>query len=231
MKRKILIIDSDRVVQRLLGSVLSSHGFETLPAFSVSAGVSRLAADCPDILFIDVASRGALSALAGLREWASLPVIAMAEAATEALRVESLNSGADIFIEKPLSPAEVLAYARVCVRRICERESAAGAISRGVYKKGDLTVSLEGGTVTKGGQHIHLTANEFKILSLLCRYSGRVLSYDFIMNSVWGPRGRSGNGLLRVNITNIRRKIERDFQNPEILFTENGIGYRLAAGE
>ena len=86
-------------------------------------------------------------------------------------------------------------------------------------------------TVTLDGIAVHLTKNEFKILTLLCRYSGRVLTYDFIIKSVWGPQVTGGNGILRVNITNLRKKIEQNSESPLYLFTENGVGYRMAENQ
>ncbi len=231
MKRRVLIADNDAVTRRMLSQWINDNGFQAIAALGVEDGFARLSSDCPDIMLLDVSSSAVLSRLKAAREWAKIPIIAMSSDVKDLKRVEALNHGADIFIEKPLSPSEVIAYLRVCDRRLSELEERLGHKTVGTYKKGALEIDPQGNTVLLGGRIVHLTANELKILLLLCRHNGRVLSYDFIMNSVWGPRGRSGNGLLRVNITNIRRKIERDAENPEYLFTENGIGYRLAAAD
>ncbi len=231
MKRRILIVDSDATARRMLTAWLENAGFEVINAENTAAGISRLSAECPDIMLLDVSASSVLSALTAAREWSKIPIIAMSSDVSEARKLAALSSGADIFIEKPLSPSEVIAYIKVCDRRLFQLEERLGQVKTGKYRCGELSVDLEGHTVALDGRIVHLTANELKILLLLCRHNGRVLSYDFIMNSVWGPRGRSGNGLLRVNITNIRRKLERDPENPQYIFTENGIGYRLAAAE
>ena len=99
------------------------------------------------------------------------------------------------------------------------------------YEHGKLRVEYDRHSVTVDGKEVHLTKNEFKILTLLCRYSGRVLTYDFIIKSVWGDGATGGNGILRVNITNLRKKIEQNSNAPLYLFTENGVGYRMAENQ
>ena len=99
------------------------------------------------------------------------------------------------------------------------------------YVSGGLRLDFNNYAVTVDEKPVHLTKNEFKILSLLCRHSGKVLTYDFIIKSVWGPRNADSTGILRVNVTNLRKKIEKDPLHPEYIFTENGIGYKIAQNE
>lgn len=229
MKRRVLIADSDSSSQRLLFSVLTANGFDVVTADSADTGYAMLSSECPDIMIIDVNDKKALPAIGAAREWTKLPIIATALSPTDLIKTAALEAGADIFTEKPFSVSEVIAYLKVCDRRITEAEDLRGMKTGGVYSHGDLTVDIDGGCVCINEKPVHLTVNELKILILLCRYSGRVLSYDFIMNSVWGPMRKSNRGLLRVNVTNIRRKIESDAGNPVYLITENGIGYRMAS--
>lgn len=229
MKRRILIADRDPYAQKLLFSVLTANGFDVITADGADTGYALLSSECPDIMIIDVNDKKALSVIGTAREWTQLPIIAAALSPTDSVKTATLEAGADIFIEKPFSVSEVIAYLKVCVRRITESEALRGMKTHGAYKHGGLTVDIDGGCVYVNEKPVHLTVNELKILILLCRYSGRVLSYDFIMNSVWGPMGKSNRGLLRVNVTNIRRKIESDAGNPVYLITENGIGYRMVS--
>lgn len=228
MKRRILIADSDPAAQKQLSSIISAQGLEVLSAANASQGYAQLSSACPDVMLLNIKDTKAADVLRAAREWSDIPIIALGETLTEAEKISALDSGADLVLEKPLSSAEVIAYIKVFLRHLSRLEEWRGMKS-GKYVCGELCVDMDCGTVSVNKKIVHLTVNEFKILCLLCRYSGRVLSYDFIMNSVWGPMGRSNRGLLRVNVTNIRRKIEPDPQSPIYLITENGIGYRITA--
>lgn len=232
MKRSILVIESDPKYRKLETSALSSAGFEVLTAESCAQGFALLSSACPDAVILGISSREneEMRLLGQIREWSSLPIIVTASGNSEKIRISALDSGADIVLEKPLSTAELTAYIKVCMRRKEEFETLSGRKAGTRFKAEGLTVDTDARTVCVNGKDIKLTKNEFRILALLCRYSGKVLTYDFIMRHIWGP-GTGGNGILRVNMTNIRRKIEPDAENPVFIFTENGIGYRLIPGE
>lgn len=232
MKRRVLVIDEDRRNLKLIAQTIEQNDFSVVAAMGFASGFAQLSSSAPDIVIIDLSEeyeRG-IKTIKSIRQWSNLPVIALGPEG-EKYSVASLDSGADIYLSKPLSTAKLLAYIRVCDKRLKEYETALGVKIEDCFEAGGLYLNFASCQVFVNGKEVHLTKNEFRILSLLCKYSGRVLTYEFIMKSVWGPLSDNGNGILRVNITNIRKKIEPDMQNFKYIFTENGIGYRLIPSE
>lgn len=230
MKRTILIIEADEKYRRLETAAISSAGYEPLAAENGAQGLAFLSSVRPDAAVIGITSAKELRLLSQIREWSLLPIIAIADSDSEKSRIAFLEEGADIVLEKPISTAELIAYIKVCIRRREEYETLSGRKKGNLFRAEGLEVDTDASTVTVNGKAVHLTKNEFRILTLLCRYSGKVLTYDFIMRHIWGP-STGDTGILRVNMTNIRRKIEPDAENNLYIFTENGIGYRLISGE
>lgn len=228
MERKILLSSSDDRIRRLLEPYLKKIGYSFKTAQAYSEAFTRLASYSPDVVIIDISSDTAsgLKAIENMREFMTLPIIAITGPDSR-LVCRALDSGADISLQKPLSPEQLISYIRVCIKRTEQFEGLSGLNIKEEFIFGKLRVDFGGCRVFTEKGEIHLTKNEFRILSLLCRYSGRVLPYDFIMKNVWGPLVESGNGILRVNIANIRKKIEKNPQKPEYLITENGVGYRV----
>lgn len=233
MKRRILILDGDRQNARLLKNTLSAEGYEIYIVSGFSEGYALMSANPPDILLIDplYPEKEGIKFIKSLREWSRCEVIAVSSAAAEKAAVDILNAGADDYIRKPFYTNELAARVRAAVRQLERVEKAQGADTSRIYSRGELTVDYDRHTVMLSGEKVHLTKNEFKILELLCRYSGKVLTYDFIIKSVWGPQAINGNGILRVNVTNLRKKIEKNSQSPLYLFTENGVGYCVAENQ
>lgn len=228
MKRRVLVIDEDKRSLKLISGALEQNGFSVVIAMGFASGFAQLSSSAPDIVIIDMseAHEQGIKTLKSIRMWSTLPVIALGPEG-EKYSTAALYGGADIYLSKPLSTAELLAYVKVCEKRLCEYETALGISNQEIFEAKGLRLDFSSCQVFVDGKEIHLTKNEFRILSLLCKYSGKVLTYDFIMKSVWGPLSDSGNGILRVNVTNIRKKIEPDMQSFKYIFTENGIGYRL----
>ena len=230
MKRRIIVTDIDRQSSRLLKNLLTAAGYEVTVAPGFGECKTAFTSSPPDILVIDplYPMKEGIQTVKKLYEYNSCPIIAVSENVSERAITDILDAGADDYIRKPFFPGELLSRVHAAVRRIELVERAKGSDTEKSYVSGELRVDYDSHTVTVSGKNIHLTKNEFKILSLLCRYSGRVLTYDFIIKSVWGPQVSGGNGILRVNVTNLRKKIEQDSSNPLYLFTENGVGYRIA---
>lgn len=230
MKRRIVISDRDKQNARLLKAVLSPAGYELSYSPDPAVCAALISANPPDILITDPlypdpeGKRLIKTAVSsGCRA-----VIAVSAAGNERAVTDILDLGADDFIRKPFLSGELSARVRACIRRLETLEKARGENISDLYSNGGLKVEFNSRLVTVDGEEIHLTKNEFRILSLLCRYSGRVLTYDFIIKSVWGAQAAESNGILRVNIANLRKKIEQDSGNPLYLFTENGVGYKIA---
>lgn len=233
MKRKIIIADADRQNSRLIKNLVSASGYEVSVASSFSECFTLISVTTPDIIIIDplFPLPDGIKTIKKLRERGFFAIIAVCENGSESAVTQTLDAGADDYIRKPFLPGEMISRIKAAVRRIEQYERALGISTLEKYERGSLCVEYDSHTVTLDGIAVHLTKNEFKILTLLCRYSGRVLTYDFIIKSVWGPQVTGGNGILRVNITNLRKKIEQNSGNPLYLFTENGVGYRMAENQ
>ena len=143
--------------------------------------------------------------------------------------MSALETGADDYITKPFGAAELLARIRVALRHT--HNSAGTQANGGCFVAGDLTVDYDKHQVLIRGENMKLTQNEFRIVALLSRYAGKVLTYDYIMKELWGPQNGGGNQILRVNMANIRRKIEKNPAEPQYIFTEVGVGYRMIEGD
>lgn len=233
MKRRIIIADGDKQNARLLKNILSACGYDVSYAANFADCYRLVSVNPPDVLIVDplYPKRDGIKLIKSVRERCQSAVIAVSNIDTEHAVTQILDAGADDYIKKPFLSGELQARVRVQIRRLEMLEKARGENTCTHYSSGKLKVEYDSRTVTVGEKHIHLTKNEFRILSLLCRYSGRVLTYDFMIKSIWGQQTAGGNGILRVNITNLRKKIEPDSSNPLYLFTENGVGYRMAENQ
>ena len=145
-------------------------------------------------------------------------------------KVEALDKGADDYITKPFGAAELLARIRVAIRHTRSGLANESLASSGKFVAGGLTIDYDKHQVLINGENAHLTQNEFKIVALLGKCAGKVLTYDFIMRELWGPQSKGNNQILRVNMANIRRKIEANPAEPQYIFTEVGVGYRMIEG-
>ncbi|MBO7728511.1 MAG: response regulator transcription factor [Oscillospiraceae bacterium] len=230
IRDKILIVEDERSISGFIKTVLVSNGYEVVLAHSGTEAFSMVSSHCPDLVVLDLGlpDIDGMDIIEAIREWTQLPIIVVSARTLEKDKVEALDKGADDYITKPFSAAELLARVRVAIRH-----TRASAIMSGSqkYVSGDLTVDYDKHMVTVKGENCHLTQNEYKIVALLSRCAGKVLTYDFIMKELWGPQSRGSNQILRVNMANIRRKIEKNPANPKYIFTEVGVGYRMVEAE
>ncbi len=230
IRDKILIVEDERSISGFIKTVLVNNGYEVVLAHSGTEAFSMVSSHCPDLVVLDLGlpDIDGMDIIEAIREWTQLPIIVVSARTLEKDKVEALDKGADDYITKPFSAAELLARVRVAIRH-----TRASAIMPGSqkYVSGDLTVDYDKHMVTIKGENCHLTQNEFKIVALLSRCAGKVLTYDFIMKELWGPQSRGNNQILRVNMANIRRKIEKNPANPKYIFTEVGVGYRMVEAE
>ena len=228
MKSKIAVIEPDRKNAKLINSILCDK-FTVFITNSLTEGYSVITSEKPDIIIIDPLfpkSEG-IEFIEELRSWNDCYIIAISSNCTERAAVTALNSGADDFIRKPFFTEELKARISSAQKQVERLKAAKGIKNSSFYKHLDLTLNYHDHSLIIDQKPIHLTKNEYKILELLCKNSGKVLTYDYILKSVWGPRTDSNTGILRVNIANLRKKLEFDPLNPKYLFTENGIGYRV----
>lgn len=223
----ILLIEDDKSICSFITTSLSGNGYRVTTALTGREGMSLAASLCPDVILLDLGlpDIDGCNVLKQLRSWSSISVIVLSARTTEQDKVTALDLGADDYITKPFGAAELMARIRTSLRH-----SRTAAPDR-VYRAVGLEIYFERRMVYIDGKEVHLTQIEYRLLSLLAENSGRVLTYKFLMNTIWGPYMDSSNQILRVNMANIRRKIEQNPAQPQYVFTEVGIGYRMRENE
>lgn len=233
IREKILIVEDEKSISHFISTILNSNGYETIQARSGAEALSMITSHCPDLVILDLGlpDMDGLEVLSSLRSWSSLPVVVVSARSHEHDKVSALDLGADDYLTKPFGTAELLARVRTAIRHTRTTSENNEIAQRGTYTVGELTIDYNKHQVLKNGQNVKLTLSEFRIVALLGKYAGKVLTYDFIIKELWGPRAGGDNQILRVNMANIRRKIEDNPAEPQYLFTEVGVGYRLAEGE
>ena len=229
---QILIVEDDTRIRHYLEAVLSSSGYDVLEADSAQCALSMAASHNPELILLDLGlpDRDGQEIIKSLRAWSHRPIVVVSARGHERDKVMALDSGADDYITKPFNTAELLARIRAALRNGRYRESASGA-QESLYRSGDLTIDLEKRVVKVEGNPVHLTQNEYKIVALLCQHAGSVLTYEYMIKNIWGPYANCDAQILRVNMGNIRRKIEKDPSYPEYIVTEIGVGYRMVEGD
>ena len=223
MKPVALVIDDEVQIRRLLRVVLESADYQVHEAETAAQGLTDAATRRPDVVLLDLGlpDSDGVKVLRRLREWSQVPVIILSVRDDEEGKVAALDAGADDYVTKPFSSAELLARLRAAQRKTRPEEE----ISR--FKSGDLIVDLTARVVTRAGREVKLTATEYALLRLFVRHAGRVLTHRQILREIWGPKSEEHRQYLRVYVTHLRQKIERDPAAPELVKTEPGIGYRL----
>jgi two-component system KDP operon response regulator KdpE len=225
----ILIVDADSSIRHLISTVLAANNYSVLTANTGSQALSVLTTSCPDLVLLDLTlpDTDGLKLIKSVREWSLTPIIVVSARTKERDKVQALDAGADDYITKPFGTSELLARIRTALRHRKTPEDEL-KIPKGRYICGELLIDFDKHRVNVAGENIHLTQNEYKILSLLSRYPGKVLTYDYIIKNIWGPYSKSDNQILRVNVANIRKKLEPDPNEPKYIFTVVGVGYRMA---
>ena len=233
IREKILVVEDEKSIAHFISSVLYANGYEAMQARSGSEALSMISSHGPDLIILDLGlpDMDGLEILRQLRSWSSLPVVVVSARSHEKDKVTALDLGADDYLTKPFGTDELLARVRTAIRHTRTASGNDEIAQKGTYTVGELTIDYNKHQVLKNGRNVRLTLSEFRIVALLGKYAGKVLTYDFIMKELWGPRAGGDNQILRVNMANIRRKIEKNPAEPEYLFTEVGVGYRLAECE
>ena len=230
IKDSILIIEDEESILRFMSTVLKHADYKVLKARSGEEAFLMIESHCPNLIILDLGlpDMDGMEILEKLRSWSAVPVLVVSARTTEQDKVLALDHGADDYICKPFGTEEFLARIRTALRHYRNRGGNEELMVKGVLTVRDLTIDYDKHRVLLAGRDVGLTVGEYRIVELLGRYRGKVLTYDFLMKELWGPRAGTDNQILRVNMANIRRKIEREPARPEYLFTEVGVGYRLA---
>ena len=233
IRDKILIIEDEQSIARFISTILTANGYETLLARTGSEGLSMVSSNCPDLVILDLGlpDMDGMDILKSLRSWSSLPVVVVSARSHEKDKVAALDMGADDYLTKPFGTDELLARVRTAMRHTRTATGNDELARQGTYTVGDLVIDYNKHQVLVGGVNAKLTLSEFRIVALLGKHAGKVLTYDYIIRELWGPRAGSDNQILRVNMANIRRKIEKNPAEPQYIFTEVGVGYRMAEGD
>jgi len=225
--QRVLVVDDENSIRRYLRAALSAQGFTVYEAASGQEALNAVLSDRPDIIILDLGlpDFDGIEVTRRLREWSQTPIIILSVREAEQDKVAALDAGADDYLTKPFGTGELMARMRVVMRRL------AGKSDEPVLQVGNLKMDLSRRLVMVDDREISLTPTEYDILRLLLQNAGRVLTHRQLLRQVWGTAYESEMHLLRVNISNLRRKIEPDPTRPHYLLTEPGVGYRLRADD
>ena len=227
-KETILIVEDEENISDFMVTGLKAQGYKAVTARLAKEGMELAASLCPDLILLDLGlpDMDGLEVIREVRKWSMLPILVISARNQEKEKVEALDAGADDYITKPFGTSELMARIRTALRRSAVL-TGRNAMSE-IFTTGGLVLDF-GKRVLKVEQtEVHLTQVEYKIVALLARNAGRVMTYDSIISHVWGPYADDNNRILRVNMANIRRKIEKNPAEPQYIFTEIGVGYRMA---
>ena len=232
IKDKVLIVEDEKSICSFIKAILSSNGYDVIAASTGAEACSMISSHCTDLIVLDLGlpDMDGMEIIQSVRSWTQLPIIVVSARSFERDKVRALDMGADDYITKPFGAAELLARVRVAIRHTRSASSDPELANNGIFSVGEMTIDYNKHQVLINGENARLTQNEYRIVALLGKCAGRVLTYDFIMKELWGPQSKGGNQILRVNMANIRRKIEKNPAEPRYIFTEVGVGYRMAEG-
>lgn len=224
---RVLVVDDEPAIRRLLHTSLSAEGHQVEEAADGQSALSLLGRNAIDVLVLDLGLPGmdGFEVIRRLREQgSSVPIIVLSSRADEAGKVRALDMGADDFVTKPFGVDELLARIRAAVRHRLQQDG-----ERPLFKSGDLTVDLVRRVVTVHNSEVKLTPREYELLRLLVAHAGKVLTHKFILREVWGTE--TDVQYLRIYVRTLRQKLEADPQQPQLIVTEQGVGYRLRAAD
>ena len=230
IKDRVLVVEDDKRISNFIKTVLEANNYDVIVAQTGAEAYSMVTSQCPDVVILDLGlpDMDGIDVLRELRSWSSLPVVVVSARSHEHDKVQALDLGADDYLTKPFGTAELLARVRTAIRHTRTTSANSEIAREGTYTVGEMTIDYNKHQVLVRGENVHLTLSEFRIVALLGKFAGKVLTYDYIIKELWGPRAGGDNQILRVNMANIRRKIEKNPAEPEYLFTEVGVGYRMA---
>ena len=227
MKPLILVIEDDPQIRRFLRATLAAEDYQFHEAVTAAEGIAQAAARQPDLVLLDLGlpDRDGLDVIREIRCWSQMPIVVLSARGQEKDKIDALDLGADDYVAKPFAVGELLARIRATLRR------AAPLAPDGVdpiVRFGNVQADFEKRIITVGGQEVHLTPNEYKLLQVLTKHAGRVVTQRQLLNEVWGPQHTEQSQYLRVYVAQLRRKLEQDPARPRYLQTEPGVGYRLS---
>jgi two-component system KDP operon response regulator KdpE len=224
---RVLVVDDEPAIRRYLRTALGAHGYQIVEAANGQDGLAGVTVHRPDLVILDLGlpDLDGVEVTRQLREWSQVPIIILSVRGQEADKIAALDAGADDYLTKPFGAGELLARMRVAARR------AVSPASEPLFVQGELAVDLARRLVTVAGREVSLTPTEYDLLRVLVTHAGKVLTHQQLLRQVWGRGYEQEQHLLRVNISNLRRKLEPEVAQPRYVQTEPGVGYRLRMDE
>ena len=228
LRPTILIIEDEPALQRFLRVTLSAQNFKIIEAATGEQGLRHASTSVPDLVILDLGlpDIDGLAVIQKLREWSAMPIIIVSARGKEQDKVLALDAGADDYLTKPFGVGELLARIRVVLRHLATAQRDTGD---SIFESGDLKVDLSRREVTVAAKPVHLTPNEFKLLSVMIKNAGKVMTHRQLLREVWGPGSGEETHYLRVYMNQLRQKLEPESARPKHLLTEPGVGYRLVS--
>jgi len=222
---RVLVVDDEAAIRRYLRASLSAHGYTVFEVESGKAALEAITAERPDMVILDLGlpDVDGVEVTRLLREWSRIPIIILSVRGQEADKIAALDAGAADYLTKPFGTGELLARMRVALRRASQSQA------EPVFVVDELAVDLSRRLVAVSGAEVQLTPTEYDLLRTLVSHAGKVLTHRQLLREVWGMGYEQETHMLRVNISNLRHKIEPDPARPHYILTEPGVGYRLRA--
>jgi two-component system KDP operon response regulator KdpE len=224
----ILVIEDELPLRRFLRVTLETQDYRIIETGLGQEGLQMAASSQPDLIILDLGlpDIDGLQVIKKLREWTAIPIIVVSARGKEQEKVIALDGGADDYLTKPFGLPELLARVRVAARRRAKADATTG---NPIFITGGLHVDLAKREVLTDGKKVHLTPNEFRLLGILVKHAGKILTHAQLLREIWGPNSTNENHYLRVYVNQLRQKIEPDPARPKYILTETGVGYRLSS--
>ena len=227
-KPLILVVEDDVPVRNLITTTLKAHDYRFLTAANGESAILEASSHNPEIMLLDLGlpDLDGVDVIRKVRSWSSLPIIVISARSEDTDKIEALDAGADDYLTKPFSVEELLARLRVTLRRLAAQQDGP-AHTESVFLNGNLKVDYAAGCAFLDGQELHLTPSEFKLLCLLCKNVGKVLTHTYLTQQIWGRSWENDVASLRVFMATLRKKLESAPNSPQYIQTHIGVGYRM----
>lgn len=226
-KFQILVVEDDAPVRNLITTTLKANNYRFITTGNGEGAVAEAASHNPDIILLDLGlpDIDGVEVIRRIRSWSNMPIIVISARSEDSDKIEALDAGADDYLTKPFSVEELLARLRVTQRRLALMQNVCN--EQAVYQNGSLKIDYAAGCAWLAGEELHMTYIEYKLLCLLARNTGRVLTHKYILQNVWGSSLENDIGSLRVFMATLRKKLESAPGSPQYIQTHIGIGYRM----
>ncbi len=222
----MLVVEDEPPLQKFLRTALETNGYDVVEAANGTSALRHASNDRPDLVLLDLGlpDMDGLEVTRRLREWTRIPIVVVSARGQEGDKVAALDAGADDYVTKPFGVPELLARIRVALRHAAATQGSPG---ESAISLGDLNIDLANRRITRSGEEVHLTPNEFRLLAVLVKNPGRVLTHRQLLHEVWGPGSGNESHYLRVYVNQLRQKLEPEPVRPTLILTETGVGYRF----